>query len=693
MKILYIDTWRTTPDPISLPGLIKVRVLSASTPGSQGNSRIGSSSVGTFVHLLQYRRKALKRAWRYSQAIGIRRTLAKVRSNVLAYQGQLEGTVASVTGIVKELHGAETLKAGSLVAGYRSGHPLYTDIILLHPEQMVEIAPEVPSEDGATVFHYAIALDACNRLSNERSSLHPVIICGATLCCFLLKQLLSDRGIDTTSFEDPGKKSVSEIQVWRKKGAVTVVGTLSWFNLLKQYVGRDNTYYLALNTEYLTSAEWIGLERNWIGLPHSELRNVNIFSGLPLEVPEYLKCEGLKMAILDMQKRAWKPSTFLTPYDTAEDEEGQTVPSNAAYSLKGRDFLGKEETVVHRKKVPSRYGKDLLRVGFIGLGMWARGNLIPFLLRNSRVRLVMSADQDQIRLHQAADLFDIPIICTDPFEICSSDSVDAVFISTWHDTHADLAAKALKAGKKVFVEKPLALGYDELGRLVSTMRGISNPFLAVGFNRVCSPLTKLIQKELSREEGPVTFTATVREPTIQRTHYYYWPHQGSRIVSNGCHWIDYAFHLLQPRMPLDIRVTPALGDRGEDNNTITIRYSDGSLVNLIFADRGESLIGGNEYIDIKTGNNQYMIHDFKACIRYQEGKSERIWKSGADRGWEQEMRDVVDGMLSGRPPRDYMEIVTSSILVLEAKYSYEKGGELRHISPDPALGFRYPPPG
>jgi predicted dehydrogenase len=157
-------------------------------------------------------------------------------------------------------------------------------------------------------------------------------------------------------------------------------------------------------------------------------------------------------------------------------------------------------------------------------------------------------------------------------------------------------------------------------------------------------------------------------------------------VSNGCHWIDYAFHLLLPRIPSDLRVIPALGEDDESNNTILMRYSDGSLATLIFSNRGESLIGGDEHIDIKCDGTQFEIRDFKTCTRYQEGKLKEIWHGKADRGWEQEMHEVVQGMLLGQAPRSYAEIVTSAMLTLEARESYQSGGETRKLTCDHLSG-------
>ncbi len=181
-------------------------------------------------------------------------------------------------------------------------------------------------------------------------------------------------------------------------------------------------------------------------------------------------------------------------------------------------------------------------------------------------------------------------------------------------------------------------------------RGRRDPFLAVGFNRVHSSLTPILKEAVADAGGRVTFSALVREPAIPPTHYYYWPRMGTRIAGNSCHWIDYAYHLLLAREPSDIQVLAAAGDDAQDNNVIVMRYPDGSLVSLTFANRGEGLINGDELLELKVEGAAYKVHDFKRCIRYAEGRMREIWRSPADRGWERELAAVVDGMLSGRTP-------------------------------------------
>ncbi len=117
----------------------------------------------------------------------------------------------------------------------------------------------------------------------------------------------------------------------------------------------------------------------------------------------------------------------------------------------------------------------------------------------------------------------------------------------------------------------------------------------------------------------------------------------------------------------------AAGDDAQDNNVIVMRYPDGSLVSLTFANRGEGLINGDEFLELKVEGAAYQVHDFKRCVRYAEGRTREVWRSPADRGWERELAAVVDGMLSGRPPRPIEECFRSASLVLAAVESFRSG--------------------
>ncbi|MFN2577848.1 MAG: Gfo/Idh/MocA family protein [Pyrinomonadaceae bacterium] len=103
-------------------------------------------------------------------------------------------------------------------------------------------------------------------------------------------------------------------------------------------------------------------------------------------------------------------------------------------------------------------------IAVIGCGYWGRN-----LVRNfsSLGVLTVCCDTTEIGRRTAADLAPQAIVLSDVKKVFES-SVDGVVIATPAETHYELAMAALNAGKDVFVEKPLALIYEQGAKLVRT---------------------------------------------------------------------------------------------------------------------------------------------------------------------------------------------------------------------------------
>lgn len=95
-----------------------------------------------------------------------------------------------------------------------------------------------------------------------------------------------------------------------------------------------------------------------------------------------------------------------------------------------------------------------LRVAVVGVGRWGY-NLARALADQPSCELTMLCDSNLTRAEQIAFEFGVARV-TEHFEDVLSPQVDAVVIGTPPETHARLALLAVKAGKHVFVEKPLA---------------------------------------------------------------------------------------------------------------------------------------------------------------------------------------------------------------------------------------------
>jgi hypothetical protein len=125
----------------------------------------------------------------------------------------------------------------------------------------------------------------------------------------------------------------------------------------------------------------------------------------------------------------------------------------------------------HVDVAPATVRRGRGRVAVIGAGNYTLQTLLPRLQETSAV-LDTVVSQAGASAAQAAHKFGFARAATDVEEVLADDAIDTVFLTTRHDTHADLTVRALSAGKHVYVEKPLALDHDELDRVAQAYESL-----------------------------------------------------------------------------------------------------------------------------------------------------------------------------------------------------------------------------
>ena len=105
----------------------------------------------------------------------------------------------------------------------------------------------------------------------------------------------------------------------------------------------------------------------------------------------------------------------------------------------------------------------MIRVGVIGYGYWGP-NIVRNLHGLDSTRVEMICDKSPAALARARKLYPSVSTCSDPTEILTSPTIDAVAVVTPVWTHYELAKKALQNGKHVFVEKPFTSNAKQIGR-------------------------------------------------------------------------------------------------------------------------------------------------------------------------------------------------------------------------------------
>ncbi|MEW1639514.1 Gfo/Idh/MocA family oxidoreductase [Streptomyces sp. NPDC093801] len=146
-----------------------------------------------------------------------------------------------------------------------------------------------------------------------------------------------------------------------------------------------------------------------------------------------------------------------------------------------------------------------LRIGVLGYGL--RGSLARTAHRPGRGSVVAAvADPDPQARAGAAGAFPGARIRTDPGEVIGDPGIDAVLVLTPDHTHAALARRALRAGRPVFVEKPLDISVERCDAVLRTAYETGTR-LYVGHNMRHMPVVRLMRELIAR--GAVGTVKTV----------------------------------------------------------------------------------------------------------------------------------------------------------------------------------------
>ena len=182
-------------------------------------------------------------------------------------------------------------------------------------------------------------------------------------------------------------------------------------------------------------------------------------------------------------------------------------------------------------------GMGVARIGCIGAGNYARSMLFPLLRKHKDADLATVVTKTSLSALDAGRKFGFTKVSTDYREVLDDPTISAAVIATRHDSHARLVIDSLKAGKHVFVEKPLAVNRPELQAVVAAL-GTSLTGMQVGFNRRFAPLIQQLKDFLHETSQPLTINYRVHAGRVSPGTWHLDPEQGGRFVGEGGHFID-----------------------------------------------------------------------------------------------------------------------------------------------------------
>jgi polar amino acid transport system substrate-binding protein len=190
----------------------------------------------------------------------------------------------------------------------------------------------------------------------------------------------------------------------------------------------------------------------------------------------------------------------------------------------------------------------------------------------------------------------------------------------------------------------------------------------VGFNRRFAPLVQKIREFFSQVNEPKFILYRVNAGFIAREH---WLQQatigGGRLVGEACHFVDLICYLIgQPVGGIDAQMMNDVGRYAGDNFVISLRFTDGSLGNLIYVANGNSQLP-KEYIEMHSGGCTGVLDDFTR-LSLHSGQKTQVIKSKRDKGHSAEIAAWLDCLRHGtREPNPFVESVATMRAVFAAQ--------------------------
>lgn len=314
-------------------------------------------------------------------------------------------------------------------------------------------------------------------------------------------------------------------------------------------------------------------------------------------------------------------------------------------------------------RAEARAAASALSVGFIGLGNYARSVLLPAVRKVAGADLRTVVTATGLTAHHVAAKYGFAAAATDSAVVLDDPGINIVFVATRHDTHAAYAAAALRAGKSVFCEKPMALGREELAE-VAAAAADSPGILTVGFNRRFAPLVDEMREALRARTGPLLMAYRVNAGSVAPDSWIRGQAGGGRILGEVCHFVDLMSHLCASS---PVEAYAIAGGGQEDAVSIQIRFADGSAGSILYSSLGDPA-APKEHLDVFAAGTVLHLSDFVRLDIFAGGRR-RVVKQRQDKGQSRLVAAFLDAVKTGKhspTPLAELVAVTAATFAIEA---------------------------
>lgn len=281
-------------------------------------------------------------------------------------------------------------------------------------------------------------------------------------------------------------------------------------------------------------------------------------------------------------------------------------------------------------------------IGIIGAGNFTSMTMLPILGEiNAPIYSIASASG--VTGTALAKKYKIGKSTTDYKSIFDDATIDLAIITTRHNEHARMAAEALRAGKHVFVEKPLSIDREGLDDVLAAYNGSKT--LTVGFNRRFSPHSMAIKKAIG--DAPVNVIATMNAGAIPAN---VWVHDmktgGGRIIGEACHYMDLITYFTGSRIKaVCMNAMGVNPQENTDNASILLQYENGSTGVINYFANGSKEYS-KERIEVYSQERTLVCDNFQQTVGYGTKNFSKL-KTNTDKGHAAQFKLLVERVKTG----------------------------------------------
>ena len=688
------------PSPHLGKGFVRVQTLfSAISPGTEGGKIIAGKQ--SLLAKAKSKPKQTKQVIGMCKSLGFKATYLKVKS-------KLDGARPlgySLSGIVLEVgDGIDHLKKGDLVACAGGGYANHSDEVVVPVNLVVKVPTGITPEQAAFTTIGAISMQGV-RLANPALGDCAVVIglgvvgqfagqlCKAAGCRTIgidISKSASDLAIESMSVdkaitipEDNAENIINDFSRGRGADLVFVcAGTSSKdpFNLATVLV-RKKGKVVVLGR--------VGMEMDWVEVYTKEL-SVDIscsygpgrydpnYEEKGLDYPyEFVRwTEGRNMeAFLDLiASGSIDPLSVLThKISFTEARKAYEIISEKSEPFCGMlleyDSNYKPTHKINFTNDFVKKEKDRFGVSFYGCGSFAQTFLLPPMKSNSNVELRMICTGTGLTAADIGKRYGFRNAVDSIEQIVADSETDAVVIATRHDLHGKAVIKALKAGKHVFVEKPLCVFPEELEEIEKITEELVKkgkmPILQVGYNRRFSGAATHGKKFMGKKSAPLTMMYRANAGTMPKEH---WMQDkeigGGRLIGEACHFLDLMQYFCDS-VPIKISTHCIELDYNSilptDNSVTSITFKDGSVGSLGYFSEGPKSLP-KERFEVLGNARAIVINNFQELECFGKKKSKKRFSG---KGHDQEIIAFVKAMRTGELPIDLESTFATTRAILE----------------------------